>query len=201
MSLDRRTLLSLVGTLPFIPALARADDTSSPYGVRSLGSPDAKVTVTEYFSQTCSHCAEFANDIMPQIEPAYIKTGKLRIIYRDFPLDAIALMAAQVARSLPVAEYYPFVSALFANQNDWAFGVKDGKYADAIFKYAALAGMDRPSFDAALNNDKLKTFILNEQTEAEAKYKVNATPTFIINGEPHAGAADFADFSKLTGLS
>jgi protein-disulfide isomerase len=167
----------------------------SPFSQRSIGSPKAPVTAIEYFSLTCTHCAHFANVVMPQVKPNLVDTGKLQIIYKDFPLDQVALMAAQVARSLPPDEYYPFIEALFASQDDWAFapGVD---YKQTIFKYAALAGMDQATYDAALANDDLKKFILQGQQDAETNLKIDATPTFIINGKMFPGAMEYDDFAK-----
>jgi protein-disulfide isomerase len=179
-----------------IAPTAFADDAGpdSPFGQRSIGSPKAPVTAVEYFSLTCTHCAHFATVTMPQVKPNLVDTGKLQIIYKDFPLDQVALMAAQVARSLPAVQYYPFIEALFASQDDWAFapGID---YKESIFRYAALAGMDRPTYDAALGNDKLKAFILQGQQEAETMYHVDATPSFIINGTLYPGAMEYDDFA------
>jgi protein-disulfide isomerase len=181
---------------------AFADGTNvSPYGQRSIGSPNAPVTAIEYFSLTCTHCAHFANVTMPKVKPALIDTGKLQIIYKDFPLDDVALMAAQVARSLPADQYYPFIEALFASQDNWAFvPVPDPNhppnYAQLLYQYAALAGMDQTTYQAAITNDKLKAFILQGQQEAEKMYQVNATPTFIINGKTYPGAMEYDDFAS-----
>jgi protein-disulfide isomerase len=199
MQFNRRTLLSVVGgSLGYAalggPALAAA--AVDPYSQRSIGSPQAPVKAIEFFSLTCTHCAHFANVTMPQVKPKLIDTGKLQIVYHDFPLDQVALMAAQVARSLPAEEYYPFIEALFASQDDWAFQAGED-YKKSIFKYAALAGMDQAAYDAALANEKLKKFILNERQEAETKYNVDATPTFIINGQIHPGALDYSDFAAI----
>jgi len=194
MQISRRSILALVGTSVLAPAAFAADSgTDSPFGQRAIGSPNAPVTAIEFFSLTCTHCAHFANVTMPQVKPNLVDTGKLQIIYHDFPLDQVALMAAQVARCLPPEQYYPFIEALFASQNDWAFapGIN---YTESIFKYAALAGMDRPTYDAALANDKLKAFILQGQQEAESLYHVDATPTFIINGKTYPGAMEYPDF-------
>jgi protein-disulfide isomerase len=188
-----------VGAASLSPAFADAaepdnTDPNSPFAQRSLGSPNAPVKAIEYFSLTCTHCAHFANVTMPQVEPNLIAPGKLEIIYKDFPLDQVALMAAQVARSLPASEYYPFISALFASQDDWAFtpGIN---YTESIYKYAALAGMPRADYDAALANDKLKNFILQGQQEAMQLYKVDSTPSFIINGTLYPGAMEYTDFA------
>jgi protein-disulfide isomerase len=199
MQFTRRSLLSLVGAASFTPALgslalADATDPNSPYGERSIGSPNAKVTAIEYFSLTCTHCAHFANVTMPLVKPNLVDTGKLQIIYKDYPLDQVALMAAQVARSLPPVQYYPFIEALFASQDDWAFtpGIN---FTESIYKYAALAGMPRADYNAALANNKLQQFILDGQAEATKMYNVNSTPTFIINGTTYPGAMEYPDFA------
>ncbi len=199
MQITRRSILSLVGAASFAPAfagtaLADNTDPNSPFAPRTLGSATAPVKAIEYFSLTCTHCAHFANVTMPQVKPALVDTGKLEFIYKDFPLDQVALMAAQVARSLPASEYYPFISALFASQDDWAFtpGIN---YTESIYKYAALAGMPRADYDAALANDKLKNFILQGQQEAQQMYNVDSTPSFIINGTLYPGAMEYTDFA------
>ncbi|MDE8346207.1 MAG: thioredoxin domain-containing protein [Acidocella sp.] len=207
MPISRRNILSLVGAAVAAPTLGTrlaqaATPDNSPFGQRSIGAPNAPVTAIEYFSLTCTHCAYFANTVMPQVKPKLVDTGKLQIIYRDFPLDAVALQAAQVARSLPADEYYTFIEALFANQDDWAFvPVTDPNnppdYAGLLYKYAALAGMDQTTYQAAIHNDKLKAFILQGQQDAEKQYNVNATPTFIINGKIFPGAMEYPDFARV----
>ncbi|HQT64388.1 MAG: hypothetical protein B7Z75_05100 [Acidocella sp. 20-57-95] len=196
MHLSRRSILSLVGATILSPSAYAQGAGVDPMGIRSIGSPKAPVTAIEYFSLTCTHCAHFGTVTMPQVKPNLVDTGKLQIIYKDFPLDQVALMAAQVARSLPVDQYYPFIEALFASQSDWAFtpGID---YKQSIYKYAALAGMDRPTYDAALANDALKNFILQGQQEAETMYHVNSTPSFLINGTLHPGALEYADFADI----
>jgi protein-disulfide isomerase len=197
MRLYRRSMLSLVGATIMAPSAFAATSAPStaatPFSERSIGSPNAPVKVIEYFSLTCTHCAYFGTVTMPQVKPNLVDTGKVQIIYRDFPLDDVALMAAQVARYLPADQYYPFIEALFASQNDWAFapGVN---YKQSIYKYAALAGMDQATYNAALADTKLRAFILNEQQVAEKQLNVDATPTFIINGKIMPGAMDYSDF-------
>ncbi len=198
MPISRRHILSVVGATAIMPASAWADsDPNSPFAQRSIGSPKAPVTAIEYFSMTCTHCAHFGTVTMLQVKPNLVDTGKLQIIYKDFPLDSVALMAAQIARSLPAMQYYPFIEALFASQDDWAFapGID---YTAALFKYAALAGMDQPTFDAALANDKLKQFILDGEQYAEKVDNIQGTPTFIVNGRiepPNPWAYD--DFAAM----
>ncbi|MBU6398639.1 MAG: DsbA family protein [Rhodospirillales bacterium] len=194
--MTRRSTLSLVGAASLAPSLAWAGSTPPTETQRSIGSPSAPVTVQEFFSLTCPHCGEFATHTMPQVKANFVDTGKVQFIYHDFPLDQIALKAAQVSRYLPVAEYYPFIEALFASQNDWAF--QEGEdYHARIFKYAALAGMDQATYDKAWNDTALGQWILNGQQEAEQVDQINATPTFIINGQKHPGAVDYDTFAAL----
>ncbi len=200
MLLNRRSILSIVGAAALTPSAAWAD--SAPGTIppteteRSIGSPNAPVTVLEFFSLTCPHCGEFATTTMPKVKANFVDTGKVRFVYHDFPLDQVALKAAQVSRYLPVVEYYPFIEALFASQSDWAFQQGEDYHAK-IFKYAALAGMDQQTYETAWNDTALGQWILNRQAEAEKVDQINATPTFIINGQKNPGAMDYDTFAGL----
>ena len=197
--LSRRNLLTLAAGSGLIaaglPVLARADEASAT-AERSVGSKDAKTVVGEYFSLTCTHCAAFAQETMPRIKSELIDTGKLRWVYHDFPLDQVALTAAMVARSLPVDRYEPFVNALFASQDRWAFarGVNSN---EELAKMAALAGMSRASFDAAIADTTLRNWILQQQQADQDKWKIDATPSFVVNNQKYVGERSFEAFSKL----
>jgi protein-disulfide isomerase len=201
MTISRRTLLAVPAlALPFL-ATSRAHAADSILGVRSLGDDKAPVTVTEWYSLTCPHCAAFDRESMPQIRKELIDTGKVRIVYGDFPLDQVALTAAVVARSLPPQRYVPFIEALFASQDRWAFarGVNN---TDEIAKMAALAGMSRAAFDTAVANNDLRSAILAAQDEAQRIFKVDSTPSFIFNGPGasnrlQAGGLSPEAFAKL----
>ena len=173
---------------------AKADNPQE--GARTLGDPQAKVTVAEFFSLTCIHCAAFARETMPQVEKDLIQPGKVRFVYHDFPLDQVALTAAMVARYLPASQYYPFVSALFANQDRWAFarGVNN---TDEIWKLAALAGMSRDTFNQAIADAALRDWILKQQQKDQDLYKIDSTPSFVIDGKKYAGEMSYDAFRKL----
>jgi protein-disulfide isomerase len=194
----RRTLLSLVAVTGFspalVPALARAEDPR--LGERAIGKPDAKTRVIECFSLTCTHCAAFARETFPEVKTKLIDAGKVYYIFHDFPLDQIALTAAMVARALPAERYEPFIDALFASQDRWAFaqGVNS---TDEIWKMAALAGMSRATFDATVADTAFRDAILAAQKADATRWSIDSTPTFVINGEKHAGEMDYATFSKL----
>ena len=194
--IDRRNLLSLVATGLVLPAVARAADPDPLFADRAIGNPDAKNTIIEYFSLTCPHCAAFSRDVFPKVKAELIDTGKVRYIFRDYPLDQLALTAAMVARALPPERYEPFISALFASQDRWAYarGVNN---TEELWKTAALAGMSRQTFDAAIANEALKKAIVAGAEKAQNVDHVDSTPTFIIDGERHAGGMDFDALAKM----
>jgi protein-disulfide isomerase len=163
---------------------------------RTFGDPAAKSTVMEFFSLTCTHCAAFARDTMPQIEKDLVAPGKVRFVYRDFPLDQVALTAAMVARYLPPDRYYRFVNALFANQDRWAFA-RGVNSTEEIWRMAALAGMGRPTFDQAVADTGLRDWILQQQQADRDHWKIDATPSFVVNGQKYSGEMNFDDFRKL----
>ncbi len=199
MLITRRNLPPVVAAAMLSPVLgrfkpARAADLTT--AERVIGSPDAKTTVIEFFSLTCSHCAAFAAGPMPQIKKELIDSGRVRWVFHDYPLDQIALLAAQVARYLPVERYEPFVNALLATQDRWAFG-RDANHTEEIWKTAGLAGLSRASFDKAVADNDLKTWILKQQQADQDKWKIDATPSFVINGTKYAGEMSFDAFRKL----
>ena len=199
MITNRRNLLAVVAGATLAPSIglrvaARAEDLTR--AERSIGNPDAKMTVNEYFSLTCSHCAAFAVETMPKVKSDLIETGKVRWVFNDYPLDQVALLAAQVARYLPVDRYDPFINALFATQDRWAFA-RDANHTEELWKTAGLAGMSRPTFDTAIGDNDLKTWILKQQQADQDKWKIDSTPSFVINGTKYTGEMSFDAFRKL----
>jgi protein-disulfide isomerase len=208
MMLSRRSILMLAPTVAGTDLLSRcgwliptasaqaSNNEAERQSERSVGSPEAKVTVLEFFSLTCTHCAAFSRETMPAVDKNLVQPGKVRFVYRDFPLDQVALTAAMVARYLPPPQYYPFITALFANQDRWAFA-RGVNSADEIWKMAALAGMSRATFEQAINDTSLRTWILQQQQSDQDRWKIDATPSFVINGQKYSGDMSFDAFSKL----
>ncbi|HXT80066.1 MAG TPA: DsbA family protein [Acetobacteraceae bacterium] len=198
MLLNRRSLLSVVGAaaaaVTIRPDQARAEDLTR--AERAIGKPDAKVKVEEYFSLTCTHCAAFARETMPEVKQKLIDTGKVRWIFHDYPLDQVALAAAMVARYLPVDRYEPFINALLASQDRWAFS-RSNNPTDELWKMAALAGMGRSTFDKAIADQGLRTWILEQQQDDETRLKIDSTPSFMINGQKYSGEMGYDAFAKL----
>ena len=163
---------------------------------RALGPADAKTVVQEWFSLTCTHCARFSREVFPEVQAKLIDTGRIRYVFKDFPLDQTALMAAMVARALPPERYVPFVEVLFQNQDRWAFGQDVDPKAE-LARMAALAGMAQSTFDATIVDNGLKAAILAEQEVGETQFKVDSTPTFVFDGTPRPGEMTFDAFSGL----
>jgi protein-disulfide isomerase len=194
MRFSRRFFLTATPALVAMPATGwAADDTRAE---RSVGKPDAKTVVNEYFSLTCIHCAAFAKETFPQVKTDLIDTGKVRWVFHDYPLDQVALLAAQVARYLPVGRYEPFIEALFATQDRWAFN-RSNDPTDQLWKTAALAGMSRPTFDKAVADKGLRDWIVQQQQSDTDKWKIDSTPSFVINGQKYAGEMSYDAFRKL----
>jgi protein-disulfide isomerase len=194
----RRFLATAVGLAlaPGLGAPVAWADEDLTRAERSIGNADSKTVVNEYFSLTCSHCAAFAAETMPKIKTDLIDTGKVRWVFHDYPLDQLALMASQIARYLPVDRYEPFINALFATQDRWAFA-RDANHTEELWKTAGLAGMSRATFDKAIADNDLKTWILQQQQEAQDKWKVDSTPSFVIDATKYTGEMSYTDFRKL----
>jgi protein-disulfide isomerase len=194
MPILRRTLLAVVPAAALAaPARAQDVDTRAP---RFVGSPDAKVVVDEYFSMTCPHCAAFSQQTLPEIEKNLIETGAVKWVYHDYPLDQVAMTASMIARYLPVDRYEPFINALFATQNKWAFARGADTTAE-LWKIAGLAGMSRATFDKAVADNGLRDWIADQQRADTRTYSIDSTPTFVVNGKKYAGEMSYEAFRKL----
>jgi protein-disulfide isomerase len=161
---------------------------------RILGKPDAPVTIFEYASLTCPHCAAFEKEILPQIKTEWIDTGKAKLVFRDFPLDGSALKAAMVARCAPPERFYGFIDMLFTQQASW------GTTADpvpSLGQLAKLGGMGEEQLQACLKDDALQNKILAGRLAAEKEFGVESTPTFFINGKKVVGARPEEIFEAL----
>ena len=158
-----------------------------------LGNVDAPITVVEYASMTCSHCATFHNNVLPALKQKYIDTGKVRLVFREFPLDPLAAGASRLARCAGGEKTFPLISALFQTQEAWAFGRGDPK--PELFKVAKQAGFTQESFDKCLADQKLFDDINAVRTRGAETFGVSSTPTFFINGKKLAGAS-LDDFEK-----
>jgi protein-disulfide isomerase len=150
----------------------------------SMGPADAKVVLVEYASLTCPHCASFHTTVLPGIKKEFVDTGKVRYIYRDFPLDRVALGAAMVARCAGRDSFFGFIDTFYATQAQWA---RASDPISAIANLAKLGGMSQARFEECLKNVEIQNEILQQRLTASNEFQVQATPTVFINGERYGG--------------
>src|SRR5712672_2624507 len=163
-----------------------------PLGDRVLGKDDAPVTIVEYASMTCPHCAHFHEETYPELKKRYIDTGKVRFIFREFPLDPLAAGASMLARCADKEKFYPLIETLFQQQTKWAVE----KPIPQLMAIAKQAGMSEQTFNACLSDQKMLDAMQAEQKRATDKFKVNSTPTIFINGQMQKGAATIEELAK-----
>ena len=189
-------VLSL-GTLSPTPALAAAGDAAKELAVqpsdRILGKAEAPITIIEYASLTCPHCAHFDVTVLPKLKEKWIDTGKAKLILRDYPLDEPALRAAMVARCAPADRFYPLIDTFFAQQEQWA---TSRDYRAALEKLVKLGGMSDKEFKTCISDKKLEDQVAQSRLVASQQLGVDATPTFFINGKKFDGAPTVEAFDQ-----
>ncbi len=196
--MDRRTLnigFLAIGAAALAPGLALAEevDLAAALAPRIEGDPNAKLTMIEYSSLTCPHCAAFHAETLPKIREAYIATGKLRLEARDFPLDQYALRAAAMARCASESRYFALMDMLFKQQSKWA---RAADPIGAIKQIGRLAGISGERADACMSNEALLDGILKIRLTGQQDHEVSSTPTFVIGKEKVVGAQPFEAFQK-----
>jgi len=159
----------------------------------TFGSPDAPITLVEYASLTCPHCAAFHNNVLPRLREKYIATGKVRLVLREFPLDNLAAAAAMLGRCAGQGKAFALFAVLFARQNEWAFVAKP---VPELFRFAKLADFTKASFDTCLRDQKLLDDVAAVRARASKEFGVTVTPTFFVNGQRLERGATFEDFEK-----
>lgn len=186
------SMLLLLAGLLAMPAVAQtAPDPRLQDMV--LGQAEAPITIIEYASLTCPHCASFHTELLPELKKEFIDTGKAKLIFRDFPLDQVAFAGAVLARCAAPEKYFTYLNVLFAQQRQWATA-KDP--VASLKQIARLGGMPAEQFDKCLNDKALGDYILAQRLEGNQKFNVNSTPTLIINGKAESGVPSLDELRK-----
>ena len=194
-------LAALAGLSPLrliAAAMAQgAADVAKPVSLpdMALGPANASVTITEYASMTCPHCAAFNAEVFPKLKTEYIDTGKVRYVFREFPLDIKAVAGSMLARCIAKddpGKYFAVIDLLFKQQSEWV--MKDS--TDALILIGKQAGLSQKSTEACLADQTMLNKLTADQKYATDVLKVNSTPTFFINGEKIQGEASFEEFAK-----
>lgn len=179
--------------LPGLAIAADADEIAkpAPLGDRVLGDADAPVTIVEYASMTCPHCASFHATVLPDLKKDYIDTGKAKLVFREFPLDNRALAASMVARCVEGDAFFAFNDVLFRQQRQWASPAVEPEAAKAhLVRLAKQVGISEESFDKCISNQDVLKGILAEMDRAKGEFEVTSTPTVFVNGQKmQAGAS------------
>lgn len=187
-------MLVLALALPAAAARAQAPTIEAMMAERVIGKADAPITIYEYASLTCSHCASFHKDTLPKLKENWLDTGKAKLVFHDFPLDGLALRAAMMARCLPNERYFPVVDILFKNQDSWS---RARDPLAALSGIGRLSGLSQEAFDACMKNEDLQKAVLARAFEGQQQYRIEATPSFVINGELFRGAASYEELDRV----
>jgi len=198
----RKVLFRLAGSLIAVLGLwvvislplVLGESSAAEVGERSIGNADAPVTMIEYSSLTCPHCASFHNDILPDLKERYIETGKVRMIFRDFPLNEPAVDAAVLAHCAGPDRYVGFLDVLFQTQESWA-SANDPR--DALKQLGKLGGLGDSEMDACFADESMVDGVLQSRLDGQNEHKIQSTPTFVINGETYAGSRDIEAFAEI----
>ena len=204
--MTRRQALTLLGSVAAtalvatsVPALAQNASpqelaVAGPLGDVVQGPPDAKVTIVEYASLTCSHCGAFHRDTYPALKSRYIDTGKVRFILREFPLDPLATAGFMLARCDGEQKFYPIVDLLFQQQRAWT---TTDRPLDALRQMMRQAGFSQEKFDACLKDQKLYDAVNAVKNRGMETLKIDSTPTFFINGQRYPGNMSIDEIEKI----
>ncbi|HEX2631522.1 MAG TPA: DsbA family protein [Bradyrhizobium sp.] len=199
LSLTGLAALAGLSPLRFITeAFAQsASDVAKPVSLpdMALGPANAPVTITEFASMTCPHCAAFNENVFPKIKSTYIDTGKIRYVFREFPLDIKAAAGSMLARCIAqgdAGKYFAVIDMLFKQQNDWV----TKNTTETLTRIGKQAGLSQKGVEDCLKDQALLDKIAADQKYASEVLKVDSTPTFFINGEKIKGETSFAEFDK-----
>ena len=159
-----------------------------------VGNKDAKITIITFESLTCSHCANFHNEVYPQLKKEYLDTGLAKIEFRHFPLDMAAFNASKISQCKNDGDS-SILNSLFANQQKWVKGSSIEEANKNLQKFLDSEGFDI-DFEKCINNKEIEDFVLNDRIDGVKKFKVNATPTIIINNEKFEKSLNYKNLKK-----
>ena len=161
-----------------------------------VGDKNAPVTIIEYASLSCSHCADFHNNTLGDLKKEYVDTGKARIVFRNFPFNYPALLGSMVLRCIPEDVRYDYMNALFQLQSKWV--VRDNaKSKQELYKIMQSGGMTKEDFETCTNNTELENIILQAVIAAQNEFKIQSTPSFLINGNLVEGNKSIKEFRQI----
>ena len=161
-----------------------------------IGDPEAPITIIEYASMSCSHCANFHNDTLEDLKKEYIDTGKVKFIFRDFPFNYPALAGSMMMRCVPDNVRYDYMNALYKLQKNWV-NRDNSKTRAELYKIMQSGGMKQEEFDACLSDVNLENDLLEGVMNAQREFNIRSTPSFIVNGNLVEGNKNTKEFRQI----
>ncbi len=161
-----------------------------------IGDIDAPITIIEYASMSCSHCASFHNNTLPDLKKEYIDTGKVKFVFRDFPYNFPALLGSMVMRCTPNEVRYEYMNALYKLQKQWVLK-ENIKTTQELYKIMQSGGMKKEDFEACINNTDLENKIIQEIIDAQEEFGIKNTPSFLVNGNLVAGNKSIKEIRQI----
>jgi protein-disulfide isomerase len=192
--LDRRRTLALGFALALLPAASFAQEIHDVVEM-SEGDPDAPVTIIEYASFTCPHCADFNAEVMPQLRENFIETGKARLIFREVYFDRAGLWASMIARCAPQDRFFGIVDVLFERQREWATAQTNEEFVEKLYGIGRQAGLTQEEMDACMSDQAFAEALVQNYQQNAAADGIDSTPSFVINGETY-GNMDYATLAE-----
>lgn len=192
--LIRRQFLAAALVAAALPLVSAQAQDPQPLPDMILGDPEAPIEIIEYASMTCPHCATFHNDTLPQLKAEWIDTGRARLIFREFPLDRLAVVASAVARCSGPDHYFGFIDVLFETQSTWA---RAEDPVEAIKQIVRMGGLDPAMVDTCMADSAVIDGIIATRLHGEQNYEIKSTPSIIIDGELHAGDMSYEELDAM----
>jgi protein-disulfide isomerase len=194
LHLTRREALALGTAFAVMPLQAFGQEIHDILEM-SMGSEDAPVTLIEYASFTCPHCADFQQSVMPQIRENYIEPGKVKLIFREVYFDRAGLWASMIARCAPKDRYFGIVDVLYERQRDWAITSAPEELMDKLYAIGRQAGLTDEEMNACMSDRAFAEALVAEYQKNAAADQIDATPSFILNGtkESNMSYPEFAE--------
>ena len=189
-------LIKIITIYLIICLKSYADDSNIDKNLITIGSYDAAVKIKILSSFTCPHCANFHFKVMPQIKKEYVDSGKVQLIFIDFPLDQAAFNVSKVLYCVEKNKQINFMDMIYENQSNWTNGSNIEEINENIKKIAGSLGVSSEQFDKCLTDEFISDKILNGRIAANKKYSISSTPTIIINEKKLEGSASFKNIKK-----
>ena len=161
-----------------------------------IGDKNAPITIIEYASLSCSHCANFHNNTLPDIKKEYVDTGKVRFVFRNFPYDPPSLIGSVILKCVPKDVRYDYMNVLFLLRKNWVIS-DNAKSTQELYKIMQSGGMSKEDFDNCLKRDDLADQIIKGRIDAQNEFNIQSTPSFLINGNLEQGNKSVKEFRQI----